>query len=156
MNTYRILNIGIYARSKKEAGSRVVIIKIDGSDIDEAKTYKLATNDFIVAGGDGYTMLKGKKVIAEYGAMDEILIDYLQENGYDASEVTVRIKDVSATSASLDKDYYFEGLGLVPCGVINVPILLHLFTYYFVVIGLKTTNICTSSALYYVKICSNL
>jgi len=49
--------------SSLETGSRVVEILVDGVAIDEAATYTLATNDFLVAGGDAYTMFKDKKVV---------------------------------------------------------------------------------------------
>ncbi|MFY0545343.1 bifunctional metallophosphatase/5'-nucleotidase [Brevibacillus sp. H7] len=42
----------------KPAGERVVEVKVGGQPLDLKKTYKLATNDFIAAGGDGYTSLK--------------------------------------------------------------------------------------------------
>ncbi len=57
--------------------------------------YKLVTNDFLVAGGDSYTMFKGKKVVGEYGAMDEVLIDYIQKKGFDKAKTDGRIKELS-------------------------------------------------------------
>ncbi len=47
---------------KQPAGSRVVSVTIGGEPIDDAKTYTVATNDFMLKGGDGYTMFaKGVK-----------------------------------------------------------------------------------------------
>ncbi|MEG1149465.1 MAG: 5'-nucleotidase C-terminal domain-containing protein, partial [Niameybacter sp.] len=40
----------------RPVGSRVEAILVGGKPIDLNKTYKLATNDFIAAGGDGYAM----------------------------------------------------------------------------------------------------
>jgi 2',3'-cyclic-nucleotide 2'-phosphodiesterase (5'-nucleotidase family) len=79
----------------KEAGSRVVKIMIGDAELDETKTYTMATNDFLVAGGDGYSMFKGKEVVGELGAMDELLIQYMNEVGFDKAPTTDRIKDVS-------------------------------------------------------------
>ncbi len=45
-----------YDRSKP-AGQRVVEVKVGGQPLDEKKTYKVATNDFIAVGGDGYESL---------------------------------------------------------------------------------------------------
>ncbi|WP_421616907.1 bifunctional metallophosphatase/5'-nucleotidase [Brevibacillus sp. TJ4] len=42
----------------KPAGERVVEVKVGDADLDLEKTYKLATIDFLAAGGDGYEMLK--------------------------------------------------------------------------------------------------
>lgn len=47
----------------KEAGQRVTSAKINGAEIDPAATYKVATNDFMGRGGDGYTMFVGKPVL---------------------------------------------------------------------------------------------
>lgn len=44
----------------KPAGSRVVSVTINGAPLDEAKTYSVATNDFMLRGGDGYTMMAGQ------------------------------------------------------------------------------------------------
>ncbi len=79
----------------KEVGNRVVEIKVAGEPLDEAKTYKLVTNDFIAAGGDGYSMFTDKKVIAEFNALDQVLIDFIQESGFDKAKTDGRIKDIS-------------------------------------------------------------
>ncbi|MCR8643207.1 5'-nucleotidase C-terminal domain-containing protein [Paenibacillus sp. N1-5-1-14] len=42
----------------KAVGSRVIDVKVGGKDLDLSKKYKVATNDFMIAGGDGYTSLK--------------------------------------------------------------------------------------------------
>lgn len=42
----------------KPAGQRVLEVKVGTEPLDLAKTYKIATNDFIVSGGDGYESLK--------------------------------------------------------------------------------------------------
>jgi 5'-nucleotidase len=81
--------------STKEAGKRVTEIKIAGEMIDLTKTYTMATNDFLVAGGDGYKMLVGKKVVAEFGAMDEVLIDYMNTMGFDKAVEDDRIMDIN-------------------------------------------------------------
>ncbi len=81
--------------STKDAGSRVVSLKIAGVDVNEAMTYTLATNDYLVAGGDGYDMFEGKKVVAEFGALDEVLIDFINANGTAKGAITDRIKDIA-------------------------------------------------------------
>lgn len=45
-------------------------------DLDLEKTYYLATNDFLAAGGDGYTMLGGTR--EEGPSMDSVFADYLK------------------------------------------------------------------------------
>ncbi|MEW9700874.1 bifunctional UDP-sugar hydrolase/5'-nucleotidase [Paenibacillus sp. SI8] len=60
------------------AGSRIVEVKIGGQPLDVNKTYRIATNDFMAAGGDGYEMFKGKKAyntgITLYELIEETLI----------------------------------------------------------------------------------
>lgn len=45
-------------------------------ELDIEKTYYLATNDFVAAGGDGYTMLGGAR--EEGPSMDSVFADYLK------------------------------------------------------------------------------
>ena len=55
----------------KPAGSRILEAKIGGAPIDPKAKYTLATADFLLNGGDGYTMLaKGEVVLAEGGLLD--------------------------------------------------------------------------------------
>ncbi len=63
----------------KPIGSRIVDVTMaTGEKLDLKKTYKVATNDFIAAGGDLYVMFKGKKTVANYEGLDEILSDYIK------------------------------------------------------------------------------
>ena len=50
---------------KKPAGSRIVSVMAGTTPLDPAATYKLATNDYMLDGGDGYTALKGGKVTVD-------------------------------------------------------------------------------------------
>ena len=47
----------------KPAGERVSDIMVNGAPIDMAASYKVATNDFMARGGDGYTMFKDGKLM---------------------------------------------------------------------------------------------
>jgi 2',3'-cyclic-nucleotide 2'-phosphodiesterase (5'-nucleotidase family) len=42
---------------QRPAGSRVVSIEVGGKPLDPQRMYKVATNDFMARGGDGYTSL---------------------------------------------------------------------------------------------------
>lgn len=74
---------------KNRAGQRVLSLKIKDRKTDKFElvkadqTYKLATNDFLSAGGDGYTMLGGSR--EEGPSMDIILTDFLQAISSDKS-----------------------------------------------------------------------
>jgi 5'-nucleotidase / UDP-sugar diphosphatase len=58
--------------SKAPVGSRIVSVKVHGEPLDPQKTYKVASNNFMLAGGDGYDALaRGKTLI---GATDGTLL----------------------------------------------------------------------------------
>lgn len=61
----QVSGLKIVADSKKPAGSRLVSVMVGDKPIDVAAVYKVATNDFMVGGGDGYTALAGGKVIVD-------------------------------------------------------------------------------------------
>ncbi len=71
----------------KPGKHRVQDIFVNGQPLDENKTYTIALADFQTAGGDDYTMLKGLKIVGEYGTFDEILADYLNQVGMSGIEV---------------------------------------------------------------------
>lgn len=51
-------------------GERVVDVLVAGSPLDEGAVYRLATNDFMGAGGDGYSMFASKPSIIEENAAE--------------------------------------------------------------------------------------
>jgi 5'-nucleotidase / UDP-sugar diphosphatase len=61
-------------------GERLFKVKVQGEVVDPDATYRLATNDFLAAGGDEYTMFAGKQLLEEYGLLAEIFAYYLIEN----------------------------------------------------------------------------
>ncbi len=70
--------INVIVDTARPTGERVVSITFDnGKEFDLNAEYTVATNDFMVAGGDGYTMLADKKDYREYNALDEVLIDHI-------------------------------------------------------------------------------
>lgn len=77
-------------------GSRVTEVLVGGQAIDLAKTYTLGTNDFLAAGGDGYTLFEDNKIAGEFQALDEVVIQYLQEKGTANTEVQGRITIIEA------------------------------------------------------------
>ncbi|MEP0941848.1 MAG: bifunctional UDP-sugar hydrolase/5'-nucleotidase [Rhizobiaceae bacterium] len=51
--------------TSKPAGGRVAEVMVGGEALDPAKSYTLATNDFMGRGGDGYKMLRSGKVLID-------------------------------------------------------------------------------------------
>ncbi|MBI5250412.1 MAG: 5'-nucleotidase C-terminal domain-containing protein, partial [Desulfomonile tiedjei] len=61
---------------------RVTIESVHGKKIDSSAVYSLATNDFLAAGGDGYTILKdrGKNCYNYAEQVSDLLIDFVKHN----------------------------------------------------------------------------
>jgi 2',3'-cyclic-nucleotide 2'-phosphodiesterase (5'-nucleotidase family) len=73
--------------TKAPAGQRVSEVMVQGQPLEEGKTYTVAVNDFMAAGGDGYSMLKGAQVKGDFGPLEDIFVAYLQKNGLQGIEV---------------------------------------------------------------------
>jgi len=52
----------------KPAGNRVVEVTVGGEALDPEATYKIATNDYMLGGGDGYTSLADGEVLIDPAA----------------------------------------------------------------------------------------
>ena len=78
----------------KEAFSKVVEVTMaDGEVLDLDKTYSLATNDFMAAGGDGYESFV-RPVVAEFETLEEVLSAYIGENGVTITTPEGRIQSI--------------------------------------------------------------
>jgi 5'-nucleotidase / UDP-sugar diphosphatase len=76
---------------KAAVGSRIADLKIGGKEVAAAASYKVATNDFMVGGGDGYTALsRGRTLI---GKTDGKLM---------ASVVMAHVRSAGAVQARID------------------------------------------------------
>ncbi len=60
-------------------GARITNVKIGAKALDPDKTYTIATNDFLAAGGDTYYLFKGLESYNTYVALEDALIDYTDE-----------------------------------------------------------------------------
>jgi len=61
-------------------GDRILYITVNGRTLDlddNTSTLIIATNNFIAAGGDGYTTFLALTILGEFGTLDELLIEYL-------------------------------------------------------------------------------
>lgn len=79
------------------AGSRIASVTVGGADLDVNAVYKLATNDYILGGGDGYSALGGGNVLVDAGngnLMANDVMEYILETGKVTSTVEGRIKKV--------------------------------------------------------------
>ena len=78
----QVSGVKVYYDTNLSSGKRVLAIQVKNRTtgrydlLDLAKIYYLATNDFLAAGGDGYTMLSGAR--EEGPSMDAAFEDYLK------------------------------------------------------------------------------
>lgn len=90
------------------ADQRVLLIGIlnpetgQYEELDLAKTYYLATNDFLAAGGDGYTMLGGAR--EEGPSMDSVFAEYLKTADLTVYEVVNPNSRLVSVNSTLDTD----------------------------------------------------
>ena len=75
----------------EEAGNRIGNVKIAGESLQLDKLYTVVTNDFMAAGGDGYTMFGEYPVKAEYNTLMDILLGYIKDLGEITQEVEARM-----------------------------------------------------------------
>ncbi len=81
------------------AGSRVSEVMVGGAPIEMDKLYRVATNDYMLGGGDGYSALGGGKVIvnaANGNLMANDVIEYIASTGKVTVGVEGRIKNLGA------------------------------------------------------------
>jgi len=79
----------------KPVGQRVESVLIGEWPLDPNRTYRLAVNDFLAAGGDGYTMLANLKRIVDTNAgplMAGVVIDYIKQKATVAPRVEGRLQ----------------------------------------------------------------
>jgi 2',3'-cyclic-nucleotide 2'-phosphodiesterase (5'-nucleotidase family) len=84
----QVSGLVVTADKSKPAGSRLVSVLVNDKPLDPAATYKLATNEFMLNGGDGYTALAaGKPIVgAEAGKLmaNDVLVYIKAHNGIQA------------------------------------------------------------------------
>lgn len=79
---------------KLPSGTRVTSVTVGGQPLDPGKTYRVATNDYMLKGGDGYTALtRGRTVVDASGAvlMATMVMDYVEAKKTVAPKVEGRI-----------------------------------------------------------------
>jgi len=54
----QVSGLTVEVDGSRPAGSRIVAIKVAGAPLDDARTYTLATNDFLASGRDGYVQFR--------------------------------------------------------------------------------------------------
>ena len=61
----QVSGLTVEVDTKAPKGKRIAAVTIAGKPLDPAASYKIATNDYMLSGGDGYTALSGGKVLVD-------------------------------------------------------------------------------------------
>jgi 2',3'-cyclic-nucleotide 2'-phosphodiesterase (5'-nucleotidase family) len=72
------------ADGSRPPGSRITSIKIGNAPLEDTKTYRVATNDFMARGGDGYTIFRDARQIlpgADAPPLANEVVDYIKQEG---------------------------------------------------------------------------
>jgi 2',3'-cyclic-nucleotide 2'-phosphodiesterase (5'-nucleotidase family) len=90
----QVSGLTVTADVSEPPGSRVVDVRVGGAPVDPAKTYTLATNDFMARGGDGYTPFAGATNLinaVDATLMASQVMDYIKAAGTISPKVEGRI-----------------------------------------------------------------
>jgi 2',3'-cyclic-nucleotide 2'-phosphodiesterase (5'-nucleotidase family) len=80
----QVSGLVVEAERSRPEGRRIVSVTVGGAPLDEAKTYRVATVDFLLRGGDEYAALTRGRAItppADAKLMAEDVIDHLRRLG---------------------------------------------------------------------------
>jgi 5'-nucleotidase/UDP-sugar diphosphatase len=74
----KLQTFGISSRIKN---GKVIIDKVRGENFDPRKTYSVAINEFLMAGGDGYTLFqkKGRDVWQDRSPISDLLVELIKD-----------------------------------------------------------------------------
>ncbi|NJM34412.1 MAG: hypothetical protein HC850_06535 [Rhodomicrobium sp.] len=90
----QIGGMSLTADMTRPVGNRLQSVSAGGKPLDDAASYKLATNNYLLNGGNGYVMLKqGKVLIDELGGQYVAgqVIGYIERRGKVAPKVEGRL-----------------------------------------------------------------
>jgi len=105
--------------ASREVGDRVLSIVVDGQELDLNDTttiFTLVINDFLQAGGDGYTMFMGLNAVGEFANQDELLTAYINVIDLNTVGVEGRIIDLTpdvVEEPEVEEPNLYEELPLV-------------------------------------------
>ena len=107
----QVSGVKVYYDTNLPSGKRILAVQIKNRTtglydrLDLAKIYYLTTNDFLAAGGDGYTMLGGAR--EEGPSMDAAFEDYLKTadlNAYEKINPNSRTISVDSKTFKLEEE----------------------------------------------------
>jgi 2',3'-cyclic-nucleotide 2'-phosphodiesterase (5'-nucleotidase family) len=91
----QVSGLVIEADARRPAGERIISLSVNGDPLDESRTYRVATNDFLARGGDGYDSFRDADTLlppADSPLLATEVIEYVQSLGTIRSVVEGRIR----------------------------------------------------------------
>jgi 2',3'-cyclic-nucleotide 2'-phosphodiesterase (5'-nucleotidase family) len=85
----------IEADASRPAGERIVSLSVNGEPLDDSRTYRVATNDFLARGGDGYDSFRDADALlppADSPLLATEVIEHVQSLGTIRTGVEGRIR----------------------------------------------------------------
>lgn len=77
----QVSGIRFYFNPERSAGSRITKVLVGGSELVRDRNYTVATNEFLAAGGDDYTMFVDAEQVDMGDVHDQAMfIQYIQQN----------------------------------------------------------------------------
>ena len=79
---------------RRPSGSRITRVEVGGAPLQPGRVYRVATNDFMYTGGDGYTAFESAEALIDAASGDTManhLIDYVRAAGTVAPVIEGRI-----------------------------------------------------------------
>ncbi len=73
----QVSGLAVVVDSARPPGARVKAAAVNGEALDPTRAYRLATNDFMARGGDGYGMLAGKNEVTRDSGTRLIALDVI-------------------------------------------------------------------------------
>ncbi len=80
--------------ASRPKGGRIIEVSVGGKPLDPNATYKLATNEYVAGGGDGYASLKKARSVIDASAatlMANVVMDYIAAKGTVSPAIEGRI-----------------------------------------------------------------
>ncbi|MBI3446400.1 MAG: 5'-nucleotidase C-terminal domain-containing protein [Magnetospirillum sp.] len=93
----QVSGIRITYDSTRPAGKRIIDSSMGGKPIEPKRLYRLATTDYLAAGGDGYVAFKAARVVVDASGgplLANVVMDYLAAQGRVAPVVEGRVTAV--------------------------------------------------------------
>ncbi len=90
----QVSGLTIVADTRRPPGDRIVSMTVGGAPLDEARLYRVATNDFMGRGGDGYVQFRDARRLlpdSDETPLAEAVIEYVKAIGTIRTGVEGRI-----------------------------------------------------------------